>query len=145
MLRHQSQGLLAMRTNVILDIRITNVLSSSQINQPTKAVFRKHEASKKREYQERVINVENGSFTPLVLGTNGGMGEECRVFMSRLAEKLSARAGETYASTMKYIRTQLSFELVRSSIVCVRGTRIPFTSAHLDNLDCELTNASSSL
>ena len=30
--------------------------------------------AKKREYNERILEVENGSFTPLVFGTNGGMG-----------------------------------------------------------------------
>ena len=127
------------------DIRVTNVLSQSQINQSTKSTFQKHENSKKREYLERVTNIENGSFTPLVFGTNGGMGEECKVFLSRLADKISSKTEESYAQTMTYLRTQLSFELIRSAIMCLRGTRIPFCASHMNDLDCEMANFNGSL
>ena len=30
------------------------------------------------------IDVEHGTFTPLIIGTNGGMGEECQLFVRRL-------------------------------------------------------------
>lgn len=39
----------------------------------------------KRKYQQRVLNVEMGTFTPLVFGTNGGMGIESQVFLKNLA------------------------------------------------------------
>ena len=42
-----------------------------------------------RKYQKRVLDVEMGSFTPLVFRTNGGMGADCICFLKRLAEKLS--------------------------------------------------------
>ena len=41
-------------------------------------VFKEQEEEKKRKYQQRVLDVEMGSFTPLVFGTNGGMGNECQ-------------------------------------------------------------------
>ena len=34
---------------------------------------------------ERVLEVEQGTFTPLVMGTNRGMEEECSQFLSQLA------------------------------------------------------------
>ena len=37
-----------------------------------------------------------GSFTPLIFGTNGGMGEECKMFMKHLAEKLADKDVEGY-------------------------------------------------
>ena len=39
-------------------------------NRP-KAVPRKHEQEKKRQYNRRVMEVEHGSFTPLVFTTTG--------------------------------------------------------------------------
>ena len=39
-----------------------------------KSVFKEQEEEKKRKYHQRVLDVEMGSFTPLVFGTNGGMG-----------------------------------------------------------------------
>ena len=55
------------------DVRITHVNSKCNQNKPTIAIFKEHENEKKRKYQQRVLDVEMGTFTPLVLGTNGGM------------------------------------------------------------------------
>ena len=35
---------------------------------------------KKRHYNKRVTAYENGTFTPLVFSTTGGMGRECKTF-----------------------------------------------------------------
>ena len=67
-----------------------------------------------------------GSFTPLVFGTNGGMGADCNCFLKRLAEKLSEKNEEPYHITITWIRTLLSFEILRSVHTCVRGSRTPF-------------------
>ena len=40
--------------------------------------LREQEEEKKQKYQQRVLEVEMGlAFTPLVFGTNGGMGADC--------------------------------------------------------------------
>ena len=45
----------------------------------------------KEELPTEVPDVEMGSFTHLVFGTNGGKGADCNCFLKRLAEKLSER------------------------------------------------------
>ena len=40
---------------------------------------------------QRILDVEQGSFTPLVFGTNGGMGDECRKFVDELSRKLAEK------------------------------------------------------
>ena len=62
------------------DVRVTHVNSTCNQNKSTESIFMEHEKEKKRKYQQRVIDVEMGSFTPLVFGTNGGMGKECKLF-----------------------------------------------------------------
>ena len=47
----------------------------------TAKIFENHENEKKGQYNQRVLDVEHGTFTPLVFGTNGGMGEECTLFL----------------------------------------------------------------
>ena len=42
----------------------------------------------KRKDQQRVVDVEVGSFTPHVFGTSGGMGSECHITLRQLIEKL---------------------------------------------------------
>ena len=37
-----------------------------------------------------------GSFTPLVFGTNGGMGNECQRFLKHVADKIAQKDTEPY-------------------------------------------------
>ena len=46
---------------------------------------------------ERVIEIEHTTFTPLVFGTNGGMGRECGLFIKNLAMKLAEKENEQYS------------------------------------------------
>ena len=46
--------------------------------------------------------------------------------LSRHSEKLAKKTGECYADTMTYIRTKLSFEIIKSVNLCISGSRTPF-------------------
>ena len=67
-----------------------------------------------------LLDVEMGTFTPFVLGTNGGMGIECQILL------IGSHA------VISWLRTRLSFEILRSVNMCVRGSRIirPFKNAN---------------
>ena len=62
------------------DVFFTHVNSTCNQNKSTELIFVEHENEKKRKYQQRVIDVEMGSFVPLVFGRNGGMGENANFF-----------------------------------------------------------------
>ena len=70
----------------------------------------------------------------MVFGTNGGVGKERKLFLSNLADKLSRKNGESYASAISWLRTRISFEILRSVYTCVRGSRTPFHK-NVDFLD----------
>ena len=59
----------------------------------------------------------------LCFTTTGGMGNECLRYHSRLAELIAIKKGEQYAKTMSWIRSRISFALLRSALVCLRGSR----------------------
>ena len=42
-----------------------------------KQIYRIHENEKKRKYNSRVTEIEQGTFTPLVFTTTEGMADEC--------------------------------------------------------------------
>ena len=115
------------------DVRVTHVNSQSNQNKSTEMIFREQENEKKRKYNQRIMNVEMGTFTPLVFGTNGGMGVDCQTLPKSLAEKLSNKNGEAYASVMSWLRIELSFAIVRTVHKCVRGSRVPFKSREILN------------
>ena len=46
---------------------------------------------KKRAYQQRVLEVEHASFTPVVLSATGGMANEATLFYKRIVSRLSQK------------------------------------------------------
>ncbi len=111
-------------------VRVTHVNAQSHRNLTTDQVLKNGEQEKKRAYNDRIINVENGTFTPLIFGTNGAMGDEYKKFHKELALKLSTKRSEKYSSIMNWIRTRIHFSIIRSALLCLRGTRVIFyTSA----------------
>ena len=109
--------------NAYFDIRVTNASTASQINAPLNTILKKHEAEKKRKYNARVMQVESGSFTPLVFSTLGSMGPETAAYHKTLAEKIAQKKDERYSEVIAYLRTMLSNLSVRSSLLCLRGSR----------------------
>ena len=108
------------------DVRVTHVNSKCNQGRPTQMIFMEHENEKGRKYQQRVLDVEMGFFRPLVFGTNGGMGIEGQMFLKQLAQKLAEKNNERYAVVIACLRTRISFEILRSVHVSVRGSRSPF-------------------
>ena len=64
-----------------------------------KQIYRLHENEKKRKYASRVIEIEQGKFTPLVFTTTRDMAE-CQRYHSRQAELIAAKKQEDYATTI---------------------------------------------
>ena len=105
------------------DIRAFNPNAPSYCSQDLHHLYRKHEQKKKREYNGRVLEIENGVFTPLVFSTSGGIGRDSTVFYKSLADSLSGKRDKPYSVTMGWLRCCLNFALLRSAILCIRGSR----------------------
>ena len=73
------------------DIRVFNPLAKCHRSKPLTKVHEIHEKEKKVKYANRVLEVDQGSFTPLVFSCFGGMSRECSFFFKRLAEKLAEK------------------------------------------------------
>ena len=59
------------------DVRIFDPNTQRHENKTLKICYELQEHEKKRDYSSRILNVEQGSFTPLVFSITGGMGREC--------------------------------------------------------------------
>ena len=121
--------------NAFFDVRITNANSASQQDSSLKAVLQRHEGEKKRGYNRRVMEVEHGSFTPLVFTSTGVMSHECSIFHKALAEKISLKQGERYEEVMRYLRVKLSSLALKSTLLCLRGSRSSSKTMNIVNLD----------
>ena len=109
--------------NAFFDVRVTNADSSSQQNRSLKSILRNHEMEKKRNYNRRVMEVEHGTFTPLIFTTTGVMSHECSIFHKSLAEKLSVKRDERYEDVMRFLRIKFSFLALKATLLCLRGSR----------------------
>ena len=95
----------------------------SYIGKDLATVYKQHESAKKRTYNERIIQIEKGSFTPIVFSTFGGMGIEAERYHKRLAQLISVKRNERYDAVINYIRTRLRFCLLKSVLMSIRGIR----------------------
>ena len=93
--------------NAYFDVRVTNTNSASQSNLTAAKVYAKHEKEKKKNYNQRIMQIEHGTFTPLIYSVNGGIGPECEQFHKHLAEKIAEKSGEQYTSILTWIRCKL--------------------------------------
>lgn len=106
----------AKRQRTFLDVRIFNPLTPSNRESSLLTTYNSHEKEKRRTYNQRVSEIESGTFSPLIFSLTGGMGKEYTVFYKRLASLLSTKWDEPYS-------VSLVFSLLQSSIQCLRGAR----------------------
>ena len=111
--------------DAFFDIRVFHPHASSYQNTELPRLYRQHERAKKSKYarRRRVAEIEHGCFTPLVFTTSWGMAPEATTFFRRLAGPVSEKRGSSYSATMNWIRCCLFFSLLRSSLLCIRGSR----------------------
>ena len=119
-----ANGLLGGRfERTYFDVQVFNPLAPSYYQSDLSSTFRLHERAKKREYRQRVLDVEHSSFTPLVFSATCGLGPEADTCYKRLATLLCAKWNNSYNSTLRWLRCRLSFSLLRSAIQSIPGSR----------------------
>ena len=107
------------------DVRVFNPLAKTNQTKTIAAMYRTHEQEKKRMYNQRVIQVEHGTFTPLVFSTSGGVGPEADNLLKTLANRLSVKRQEPYSQVVSFLRRRVRFDLLRTSVISLRGYRNP--------------------
>ena len=110
------------------DVRVFDPNASRYFNQTMQQCYAKNENEKKRNYNERIISVDNGSFTPLVFSIHGGMSRECLTFYGRLSDMIAEKRKTSRSITSSWIRTKICFALLHASFLCIRGSRSIFKS-----------------
>ena len=133
-------GLWSNHERTFFDVRVTHPTAISHMKKPLAYLYIENENQKKNMYNDRVLNVEKATFTPLVFTTTGGMGPECARMNKRIAELIAEKKGEKYGQVMQYIRTRLRFALLRCTLVAIRGVRGKRTSkeSHVDDISFNL-------
>ena len=116
-------GVWGAHERTFLDVKVFHPNCASYVNMDIEKAYVHHVDIKKRNYRERVLNVEHGSFTPMIFSTTGGAGPEANRHHKRIAEMIALKRKEEYSYVIQYIRTRLRFNLLKSILVAVRGVR----------------------
>lgn len=133
-----ARGVWARNQRAFFDVRVISPNARRFQNQTLKKAYIANEKEKKRSYGERILEVENGTFTPLVFSVHGGMGEECKMFYKRLSSLLAEKRNEDLSSVTAWVRTKIRFALLRSALMCLRGTRHRYYKPNLKDVDMDL-------
>ena len=68
--------------------------------------------------------MEHASFTPLIITIYGAVGIECRTFVSKFSEFLAIKRDLPKSTVTSWVRTKISFALIRSMLISLRGSRL---------------------
>ena len=116
-------GLWQPLNRAFLDIKVFNPLASSNATQDLQQVYRRHEQEKKAQYNDRVMEIEKGTFTPVIFSCSGGASKEANRLLKAIAQKLAEKRSEAYSTSISFIRRRISFDLVRTCVISFRGDR----------------------
>ena len=131
------RGFFSALDKTFIDVRVLHPNSQSNAEKPLLGVYRCHEEEKKTKYLHRIIQVEKANFLPFVVSTTGGIAPEATAFLKRLAQKLSTKLNQSCPNVMGYLRRKLRFELLKTTLMAVRGFRKNKT-VHITDLDLNL-------
>ena len=116
-----ARGLYGPLQKTMFDVRIFHPNALTYRNRDVSSVYKQHEEEKRKKYEQRVIQIEKCSFTPLVYSTTGGMAPKALEFHKRLASLVAEKRNERYEDVMGTMRTKLAFSLLKSVLVSLRG------------------------
>ena len=108
-----------------LIFRIMHPNAPTYVKKPIEKVYKMHETEKKRNYNEHVLQVEKGSFTPIVGSTFGGMGKDAeRHHQQSILDRGKKERRVCNADIINYVTTRIRFSVVlRSILTTVRRVR----------------------
>ncbi len=97
-------------------------------------------------YEQRLLEVEHATFTPLVFPLLGGwLGRQLHFTNGLPPCSLRSGTMHPYSATLCWVRSRLAFSLLRSSIQCIRGARSSIGHAVKSSAPVDLVNAEAQL
>ena len=97
-----------------LDVRVFNPFAQRYLSRTLRSAYETNEKERKRDYNERVLQIQHGSFTPLVFSCFGGISRECKSFYDRIAELMAIKRDVSKSESVSWLRYRLNFSLIRS-------------------------------
>ena len=75
--------------HTLFDVRGFDPNANRYLNKALSQCYIQNEKEKKRQYNERVLEIDHRSFTPLVFSIDVGMVRECSTFYNKQVTKIA--------------------------------------------------------
>ena len=124
------RGFWGNQQNAFFEFRVFNSCAKSYSQMKPAECYERFETIRSAEYEERINKVDCGSFTPMVLSSSGGMGPRMSMALKTLAERIADKTNQRYSVTFALLRCRFVFCLLRSALICLRGSRSIRRSYH---------------
>jgi hypothetical protein len=109
--------------NAFFEFRVFYPHARSYVNQSPSTLYNKFEKDRKREYEQRIRDIEDGDFTPMIMSSTGGMGPQMSTALKHLASSIADKKNELYSDVVNVMRTKFAFTVARAALICLRGSR----------------------
>ena len=86
-----------------------------------------------REKYGLACEERRATFTPFYCSVDGMMGSEAQVFLKQIGDIVSVKWEKSYSEVMGWIRARMSFAIVRTSVLCLRGSRTKWRCLGLED------------
>ena len=114
------------RQNTFIEIRVTNTNAISQNHLSPTKVLDRHEKEKQHLQNNRVMNIEHDTFTPLVFLF---VGKECFMLRKLITQKIAKKTDKRYDKIISSLDLQYIF------LSCDSALRVSEEVGHFKNLN----------
>ena len=135
-----ARGFCISEQRAFFDISVFNPMAQWYRSQELTKAYEINERKKKRQYNERISEVEHSSFIPSIMTALGGMLREVSKFYSRLSESITEKSKERYSVIKNWISWKILFALINCVCMCVRGSRSVYPLRDIDVKNDPLTS-----
>ena len=116
----------------LFDCSIFNADAISYVNTSIDTLLEKHRNNKKQQYNE-AVEVRRGTFTPFIATCDAILDVEAEHYIKRLSSHLAEKWGKSYSGVIGWVRARIQVCILRSVSVCLRGSRIKWTSSMIED------------
>ena len=103
--------------------RITNLNRVSARNRTFASIYAALERQKNLEYEDRIVQIKKGNFTPFVMSSTGGLGPSANIFVQHITKRISAKRREPYSKIVCLLRDAFADCLARALFMNLRASR----------------------
>eukprot|EP00923_Selenidium_pygospionis_P002843 GHVN01004364.1.p1 GENE.GHVN01004364.1~~GHVN01004364.1.p1 ORF type:complete len:695 (+),score=78.46 GHVN01004364.1:2-2086(+) len=126
------RGVFQPQTEALFDICVIDTDAQSHLNKTPAEVLAAAATMKHRKYDEEVKK-RRGRFVPFAISVDGMMHKEAEEIIKAISRRLSVRWSRRYSECVCWVRTRLSFALIRATNQSIRGSRQKWRSLGLDD------------